>query len=228
MKRPSRLILVIASLTVVGLLVGGTAYAMSSRRSDTFEACVNNRTGAIRMLLEDTRDGCYTRRGPWQETPISWSRNGGPAGPAGPAGPRGPRGPGGSGGNGDGDPLGSLDDLAGLSCNTDSDDEGVVEIRISPPNQGSGIQMICKTDGTVDSPPPPRTTTLPTPTPPPTRPTTSPTTTTRPPLFPTTTQSTPTTTHSTPTTTQPPAASQPPSTVPGDGTPPRGGSTGVA
>jgi hypothetical protein len=56
-KRPSRLVLVTASLTVVGLLVGGTAYAMTSRGdAETYRACVNNRTGAIRMLL-DRRDG---------------------------------------------------------------------------------------------------------------------------------------------------------------------------
>jgi hypothetical protein len=49
-----------------------TAYAMSGRRdAETYNACVNNRTGAIRMLL-NRRDGdCYTRRGPWQEIPIS-------------------------------------------------------------------------------------------------------------------------------------------------------------
>jgi hypothetical protein len=75
------------SVAVIGLLaVCGTAYAMSGRRdAETYNACVNNRTGAIRMLL-NRRDGdCYTRRGPWQETPISWDRNGGPARASGPA-----------------------------------------------------------------------------------------------------------------------------------------------
>jgi hypothetical protein len=68
--------------------------------------------------------------------------------PPGPAGPQGPAGP---GGNGDGGTsLASLDELVGLPCNTDGANPGVVDIHISSPNQGSSIQMICKTDRTVD------------------------------------------------------------------------------
>jgi hypothetical protein len=160
-KRPSRLVLVTSSLTVVGLLVGGTAYAFTSRDTETYAGCVNNRTGALRMLVDQSRGGgCYTKGGPWQETPISWSRNAGPPGPAGPAAPAGPAGP---GGNGEGASLTSLDELAGLPCNTDGPDAGVVAIRISPPDQGSLIQMICKTDATVDWPPHPPTTQTPQP-----------------------------------------------------------------
>ncbi|WP_232665329.1 hypothetical protein [Pseudonocardia sp. TRM90224] len=50
------------------------------------------------------------------------------------------------------DALTSFDELAGLPCNTGTDDEGVVVIDIAPPEWGSGIRLTCWTEDTVEAP----------------------------------------------------------------------------
>jgi hypothetical protein len=127
--RPARALAVTAALVVAGGLVGGTAYAASRAQSpdETFFACVNLATGAMR-LIDPLAAGqaCTTTVGPGQERQISWSRTAGERGPQGPAGPRGPRGE--AGEDGDVGQLRRPEDLAGVRC-TSGDDAGRVEIR---------------------------------------------------------------------------------------------------
>ena len=149
MPRPSRVLVVSGALVVAGVLVGGTAYATSRAQpaDATYFACVNVGTGAIRLIDPLAGQACISEVGPGQERQISWSKTAGARGPHGPAGPRGHRGE--AGEDGDDGRLRRLEDLAGVPCNTDSDDAGRVEIRIQAPEHGSGIQLICMTDDTV-------------------------------------------------------------------------------
>jgi hypothetical protein len=159
---PSPRSLIVLAVVTVGVLAVGGAYAAASpaHKDAVFNGCVNTRSGVLRMIDPANGGTCITRRGPAQETPIWWSQQGhGAPGPSGPAGPPGPRGPAREDG---GENLTSLEDLAGLPCDEDGPDAGVVKIRIYPPEQGSGIQLTCKTERTVET----RTTAAATPRPP--------------------------------------------------------------
>lgn len=73
-ESPSRTVIMTASLVVTGFDIGGTAYAASPRanQTDTFYACTNGTTGAMRMIDPNRRaNACNDRRGPQHETPIS-------------------------------------------------------------------------------------------------------------------------------------------------------------
>jgi hypothetical protein len=113
---------------------------------DTYFACVNLATGAMRLIDPLAGQACNGIAGPGQEREISWSRTAGERGPQGPAGPRGPRGE--SGQESDDGQLQSLDDLKGVRCKS-GDETGRVEVRVQPPEQGSGIQLVCMTDDTI-------------------------------------------------------------------------------
>jgi hypothetical protein len=88
----------------VGGLVAGVGYATTALSgipdaSGVFHACVNDASGAVRLVPQDTE--CGTN---WSK--VSWSHTGpqgepGPAGPEGPQGPQGQQGPQGAGGGGD-------------------------------------------------------------------------------------------------------------------------------
>jgi len=161
--RPAHVLAVSGALVAAGVLVGGTAYAATRAASadETYFACVNIATGAMRLIDPLAGQACNAAVGPGQEREISWSRTAGERGPQGPAGPRGPRGE--SDEDGAGGRLVSLEDLEGVRCSS-GDASGRVEIHIQPPERGSGIQLICKTDDTVATTTPPRPTKPPLPT----------------------------------------------------------------
>ena len=73
---------VAVSAAVVGGAMLASGAALANHDAETLHGCYNNRTGALRVVL----DGSQCER---SESPIEWSREG-PAGPAGPAGPQGP------------------------------------------------------------------------------------------------------------------------------------------
>jgi hypothetical protein len=154
--RPSRVLAVSGGLAVAGVLIGGTvAYAAVAAQSveDTYFACVNLATGAMRLVDPVIGQVCVSDPGPGQERQIEWSKSGS-RGPEGPAGSRGPRGePGADGGDSDGGGIGRLEDLAGLKCGS-GNDVGHVEIKISAPRYGSAIQLICMTQDTAPGLPP--------------------------------------------------------------------------
>lgn len=161
MPRPARVLAVSGALVAAGVLVGGTAYAAASRSQSAggmYYACVNLATGGMRLIDPSTGQACSTAAGPGEEREISWSRSAGERGPQGPAGPRGLRGE--AGEDGEGGQLESLQDLEGLRCKS-GDETGRVELRVEPPERGSGIQLICMTGDTVTTtrrpPAPPRT-----------------------------------------------------------------------
>jgi hypothetical protein len=97
---------VLVPATVLATL-SGAAYAQSDDGSTYFTACVNNTTGAVRIIDPTTGDTCLIKPAPLAEHQIVLARNGatgaggaagstgaaGPAGPAGPTGPAGPSGP---------------------------------------------------------------------------------------------------------------------------------------
>ena len=164
MNWSTRPALIAVSCAVAGVIAAGAltavAYAGSpSRGADNLHGCVTTRTGALRVV-DPQRGGKCRSRGPFREYAITLSQAAGLPGPAGPRGPRGPA----------GDGIDSLDALEGLPCNVGTEDEGQVSITIASPQQGSGVRMICETDGTVLTPPPPTPTAAPTPIPPTTSP----------------------------------------------------------
>ncbi|GAA2572680.1 hypothetical protein GCM10010210_55360 [Pseudonocardia hydrocarbonoxydans] len=141
------------------MLAAGTITAVAyaggpSRDTAGIHGCVQQRTGALRVVDPARGQGCRTGHGYFAEYAVTLSQA---AGLPGPAGPRGPRGPAGGG-------IESLDDLEGLPCNEGSADEGVVDIRILPPEQGSQVLWRCLTDRTVTTAPTPQPTLQPTPT----------------------------------------------------------------
>jgi cell division septation protein DedD len=150
--RPARVLAVSGALIAAGVLVGGTAYAASQAQpaDETYVACVNIATGAMRLIDPRAGHACRSEVGPTQERQISWSRTAGGRGPQGPAGPRGPRGE--AGDDGDDGQLSQLEDLDGVRC-TSGGDTGRVEVSVQSPERGSGIQLICLTDDTVITPP---------------------------------------------------------------------------
>jgi hypothetical protein len=165
--RPARALAVSGALVVAGVLVGGTAYAAASQArpvDDTYFACINLASGAMRLIDPPAGQACNGTVGPGQEREISWSRTAGERGPQGPAGPRGPRGE--SGEDSDYGQPQSLEDVKGVRCKS-GDETGRVEFRVQPPEQGSGIQLICMTDDTITTTPRPEPTK---PSPPTTRP----------------------------------------------------------
>lgn len=166
MPRPARVLAVSGALVAAGVLaVGGTAYGTTQAPSpdDTYVACVDLATGAMRLIDPLAGHACTVTAGPGQERQISWSRTAGERGPQGPAGPRGARGEAGE----DGDSR--LEDLAGLRC-TSGDDAGRVEIHVESPERGSGIKLICMTGDTVIAPSSPPSTSVATTPPRPTKP----------------------------------------------------------
>lgn len=169
MPRPSRVLAMSGGLAAAVVLISSTAAYAASRAQptdETYVACVNNTTGAMRMIDPLTGQTCADDPGPGQERQISWSKSDarGPEGPAGPRGPRGESGDDGEDGDGGGR-LGRLEDLEGIPCSSGTD-AGRVEITIGAPENGSMIQLICMTEGTVSTT---RTPPSPVPTPEPTR-----------------------------------------------------------
>lgn len=149
MNWSSRRVLIALSCAAAGVIAAGTltavAYAGSPQRgADNLHGCVTTRTGALRVV-DPQRGGECRSRGPFREYAITLSQATELPGRAGPRGPRGPA----------GDGIDSLDALEGLPCNVGTENEGQVSITIASPQQGSGVRMICETDGTVLTPPPP-------------------------------------------------------------------------
>src|SRR5215467_15573304 len=97
----------VAAISGLLVLTGAVAASAAVPSPDgTFSGCVNNSTGALRVI-DPTKTGTAghcTTTGPKAETPITWSQQG-PAGAAGPAGPSGPAGP--AGATGQTGPAGS-------------------------------------------------------------------------------------------------------------------------
>ncbi|HKD98712.1 MAG TPA: hypothetical protein VKB69_14125 [Micromonosporaceae bacterium] len=90
----------VAALSALLVLTGAVAAAASVPNPDgTISGCVNNSTGALRVI-DPTKTGTAghcTTTGPKAETAITWAQQG-PAGVPGPSGPAGPQGPAGIGG----------------------------------------------------------------------------------------------------------------------------------
>lgn len=78
----SRTAVAVSTAVVAGAMLASGA-ALANHDAQTLHGCYNNRTGALRVVLDGAQ--CDDR----SESPIEWSREG-PAGPAGPAGPQGP------------------------------------------------------------------------------------------------------------------------------------------
>lgn len=160
MKVPSRRLLLVVSVIAAGGLVAGTAYASSPRTAaSTLVTCMNTTSGAVRMV-DTARGQSCTRR----ETALPAATLAGSTAQAalpestirnavdravaqalaGAGTPRG--GPA---------RLDNLDQLEGLPCNVGTPDAGVVRIRYARPQAGSAISMICLSESTVTTFPPP-------------------------------------------------------------------------
>jgi hypothetical protein len=142
-------------LAAAVVLISSTAAYAASRTQpadETYVACVNNTTGAMRLIDPLAGQTCAGDPGPGQERQISWSKSGarGPEGPAGQRGPRGESGDDGEDGDGGGR-LGRLEDLEGIRCGSGAE-AGRVEINVGAPENGSVIQLVCMTEDTVTVP----------------------------------------------------------------------------
>jgi hypothetical protein len=87
-KRNLKIVAVAVATGIIGAASGmAIAAATNTTSADVINACVDNRTGLLRIVSRTT--SCRP-----SESPISWNREG----PQGPTGPRGPTGPAGADG----------------------------------------------------------------------------------------------------------------------------------
>lgn len=134
MQLSPRRVLAVLAIVAVGGLIATTAYAAIPSQTGTFNGCVSNLTGVLRVIDQSQGQSCRPRI----ETQIQWNQTGvqGPPGPPGPAGSPALITPTG---------LTSLDQLAGLPCTTSANETGTTTIGIQPAVDGGAINLHCDT-----------------------------------------------------------------------------------
>jgi hypothetical protein len=123
-----RSVLVVLATAAGASVVASAAYAASPADQDAgvIHGCVNDRTGALRVIDPSDDEECRTR-GSRKETAISWNE----ADSETPSGLQ----------NATSSGLRSLDQLSGLPCDVNSAEPGVVDIAYSSSDQ---IAMTCR------------------------------------------------------------------------------------